>query len=278
MVRRAALLSALTVTLLLGACSNKNEAESAASADAQAGADAPAAEAPAEESKPAPKMDYWRFVGPLIAGTYGGECMRLPDARKMDGAITIGADGKASAGGMDADFRTVKMAMLMRSRDDKGDYSALATLSVDDDKGGMLSLQAGKENGASLARGDTGIMCSKTTASNQLNAQPLYLALAKAVNGRKQTIGCLDTKNLLVRRNTDFEFADGVVRIGDESFDMKAAVSEGFTVHDGGETVALAVVMPEERTLNAMFDGAGKLTHVQAHKKQESTYFCDVKS
>lgn len=283
MSRRSALLSALTLTLLLGACSSKNEDTAAAGddMDAQAGADVhAAADVSAEASPPEPRMDYWNIVGPLVAGSYSGTCLRMPDVHKMDATITVGADGRASAAGLKVDFRAAKLAALMRTRDDKGQYSTVATFSVDDNKGGMLSLlfgQAVKDRSASLGRDDLELICSNIRGAGTLNAQPMYRALSKLLDGKKQTIGCLDSKNLLVQRKVDVELVDGVVRIGDASFDMKAAVSEGFTFSDAGGSLALTIVMPEERTISVLYDGAGKLNHVQARHKQESTHYCTVK-
>jgi hypothetical protein len=283
MIRRTALLSALTLTLLLSACNSKNKDSAAAGegTEAQAAAGVPATvEVPAEVAPPERKMDYWRVVGPLVAGSYSGTCVRMPDGRKMEAAITIGADGKASAGGLNVDFRPAKMAALMRARNDKGQYSALATLYVDDNKGGMLSLQSsqgGNDGSASLARDDIGLVCSNIRGADTLNAQPMYRALSKLLEGKKQTIGCLDSKNLLVRRNVDVEVVDGVVKIGDASFDMKAADSEGFTFDDAGGSLSLAISMPDERTIYVMYDGAGKLMQVLARHKDESTHFCSGK-
>lgn len=278
MLRRTALLSAMTLALLLSACSkdeaNTDDAAAQASAEAQA-----EQEAPVEAEKPQPKLDVWQTIGPLLAGSYSGTCMRMPDAHKMDATITIGADGKVSANDLVVDFRTTKMASLMRSRDAQGQFRTVGTLSIDDTKAGLLSLVAdgaGKENTVSLAREDVGLICSEVKGGAKLNAQPLYMALSKILDGKKQTAGCLDTKNLLVKRSTDISVADGVIKVGDDAFDMKQAVSEGFIFSDGGNTLSLAVVMPEERTINVSYDGAGKLVNVMAHHKQESTHFCSV--
>lgn len=277
MLRQAALLSTLTLSLLLAACS-KDEATTDDTA-AQAAPEAPAEVA--QPDPPPPKLDVWQYVGPLLAGSYSGACLRMPDARKMDATVTIGADGKVSANDLNVDFRTSKMASLMRSREAQGHYRTIATLSIDDTKAGLLSLVSdgsGKENTVSLAREDLGLMCSEVKGSEKLNAQPLYLAVAKLIEGKKQTIGCLDTKNLLAKRNTDISVENGVIRVGDDAFDMKTAVSEGFIFSDGGSTLSLAVVMPEERTINVSYDGAGKLVNVMAHHKQESTHFCSVQN
>lgn len=281
MLHRTALLSAMTLALLLSACSNKDDANTDDAA-AQASAEAQAAqEAPMEANKPEPKLDVWQTVGPLLAGSYSGACLRMPDARKLDGTISIGADGKVSASDLSVDFRSSKLASLIRHHEAQGHYRTIATLSIDDTKAGLLSLVSdgsGKENTVSLAREDVGLICSEVKGSEKLNAQPLYLAVAKLIEGKKQSVGCLDTKNLLTKRDTDISVENGVIKVGDDKFDMKTAVSEGFIFSDDGRTLSLAVVMPEERTINVSYDGAGKLVSVMAHHKQESTHFCSIKS
>jgi len=278
MIRRTALLSALTLSLLLSACS-KNKDEATEDNGAQAASEAQE-QAQAETETPAappPKLDYWKLVSPLVAGTYTGACMRSPDMHKMDGTIVVGADGKASSAGMEADFHQAAQIMLTRSLEDQGAYAAMAVLSADDAKGGSLTLQTGgsaKLSNASFGKGDLALTCSNTGGADKLSTQPLYLSLLKLMNAKKQTISCLDAKNLMVRTKLDVEIDDGVIKFGGTSFDIKSATTESFTIRDSGETLMLSLVMPDERTLNAGYDGAGKLTVLQAYQKQESTHHC----
>lgn len=275
MMRRTALLSALTLSLLLSAC-GKDKDEANEDSQAQAAAEVQEEAAPAEEAPP-PKMDPWPVLGPLVAGNYSGACMRTPDGHKADATIALTADGKASAGGVDVDFREAKKLMVGRMRDDKGQFRALAVFSVDDDKGGMLSLQGGAgENSASLSKGDVGLICSKVNA-DKLNAQPLYLAFARLLDGKKQTVSCLDTRNLLVRRDVDVAIEDGVLKIGDAAYDIKAAVDESVSIDDAGRSLALGIGMADKRTVNLFYDGAGRLTNVMGRNEQESTHHCERK-
>ncbi|KQQ87861.1 hypothetical protein [Massilia sp. Leaf139] len=281
MIRRTALFSALSLALLLGACSKKDDTEGdQAQAEQQAAAEGQAEGDASADAAPAPKMNYWPVVGPFVAGNYSGACTRMPDARKMDAAITVGADGKASAAGMAVDFTMAKKTMLMRTRDDKGQYNTMAMFSVDDDKAGMLTLQTGKAGEgsyASLSRDDVGLVCSNAAGIEKLNAQPLYLSLGKLLNGKKQAVSCLDTSNLLVRRDLAVELSDGVLKVGDARFDMREAVNESFVFDDAGSTAGLILVLPEERRISVMYDGAGQVTNVTAFDKEGSTHACDRK-
>ncbi|QNA90239.1 hypothetical protein G4G28_20190 [Massilia sp. Dwa41.01b] len=279
---RIALLSVLSLCLLLSACSrNKDDAaddtHTQAEAVAQDDAGAQSEEAP---PPPPPVMDYWKVVGPLVAGDYSGACMRKPDARKMEASVKVGADGKASSNGLEVDFRESKKTMLSRQRDAKGQYTAMALFSVDEQKGGMLTVLSSRDGGkgaVNLERDDLGIMCSEVAGTDKLSAQPLYQVLAALALGKKQTVSCVDTKNLLVRRDTEVEFSDGVLRIGDASYAVKDALFETYGFDDAGRSVSLGVGLPDKHNISLSFDGAGKLTGVMGLNERESTHSCEAK-
>ncbi|HBF51921.1 MAG TPA: hypothetical protein DDX04_17990 [Massilia sp.] len=282
MIRRTALLSALTLSLLLSACS-KNKDDDAAGDDAQAQAasevrdeSAPADEAP---PPPPPKMDYWSVVGPLVAGNYGGTCVRMPDGHKMDATVALGANGKVAAGGLDIDFREARKTTLMRVANDKGEYATTAIFAMEPEKAGLLSMHSGEggKGGVTLSRDDVSLMCSDVAGVDKINAQPLHQSMAKFFNGKKQTVSCLDSKNLLVRRDLDVEIDDTVIKIGSDTFDMKSAAFESIAFDDNGSSMALGVGTPDKRTITLMYDGAGTLTGLMAMNAEGSTHSCNKK-
>lgn len=281
MIRRTALLSFLTLSLLLSACSKKNDDTASDDAQAQAASEAQDGNPPADEAPPPPppKMDYWPVVGPLVAGNYGGTCIRMPDGHKMDAAVALGADGKAAAGGLDIDFREARKTTLMRAANDKGEYATTAIFAMEPEKAGLLSLNSGEggKGNVTLSRDDVSLMCSEVSGVDKLNAQPLHKSLAKLFNGKKQTVSCLDTKNVLVRRDLDVEIDDAVVKIGDDVFDMKTAAFETVSFDDNGSSMALGVGTPDKRTITLLYDGAGTLTGLMAMNENASTHSCNKK-
>ncbi len=282
MIRRTALLSALTLSLLLAACS-KDKDESADADETQTQAQAEGGEQAETdiqaEEPPPPKADYWKVVGPLVAGDYSGACMRKPDMRKMDATITVGADGKASSSGMELDFREARKVMLTRQRQKDGGYGAMFMFSVDEGKGGDLLLQSaeGGKGSAIINRDDIGLMCSEVGGIDKLSARPLRAVFSGLLDAKRQTVSCLDNKNLLVRRDTDVEIDGDVLQIGGTKFDIAGAETEMFTFDDAGRTMALSLLMPDKQTIALGYDGAGKLTSVTVLNELERSYSCEPK-
>jgi hypothetical protein len=270
MNRHTVLLSALALTLSLGACSSKNNE----TADAR---DRPQAATDGAAPAPNARLDAWQAVGPLLAGSYTGACVSMPDMRKQDGTIVIGADGKASAGDIKVDFRTAKMVLLKRSRDGKGQYSTLASAFVDDAGGGTLSLLSGQDSSANLGRGDIMLACTHVAGATALHARPLYLAVAKVIEGKPATLSCSDPADILKRKDVAIGVSDGVIRIGDATFDMKTAASETLTFADAGGTLMINLEMADKQTIGLAYDGAGTLAIAQAWNKGAVTWACGAK-
>ncbi|MDN4057534.1 hypothetical protein QPK31_04765 [Massilia sp. YIM B02769] len=281
MIRRTALLSFLTLSLLLSACSKKNDDTAGEDAQAQAASEAQEGNPPADEAPPPPppKMDYWPAVGPLVAGNYGGACVRMPDGRKMDGSVALGADGKAAAGGIDIDFREARKTSLMRVANDKGEYATTAIFAMEPEKAGLLTLHSGETGKGSIifSGDDVSLTCSDVSGVDKINAEPFHKSMAKFFNRKKQTVSCLDTKNLLVRRDLDVEIDDAVVKIGGDAFDMNSAAFESIAFDDNGANVTLGVGMPDKRTIAMTYDGAGTLTGLMATNAEGSTHSCNRK-
>lgn len=56
------------------------------------------------------QIDYWAMLAPLVAGSHGGDCARLPVSEPLPGAaITLGRDGRLTAPGIDVDMRRAQM-------------------------------------------------------------------------------------------------------------------------------------------------------------------------
>jgi hypothetical protein len=276
MVRHTALLAALALTFTLGACSSKDDNEDAAGAQAQAEAAAPPDE-PAVAEAPVRTLDFWKVIGPLAAGKYSGTCGDMSSMRAFQSAITVGADGKASGGDLQADFHLASMAGLNRSRDQNGQYSAMLTLSIDEKKSGGLSLTSdatGRAGSASLTRGDKMLNCANTAMGPALGATSPYAAVSKLLDTSKLSMDCNDPKDIMVQRKVDVRLADGAITIGDTTFDLKTASGESVMFSDAGRSLLLGFTLADERSVNVGYGGDGKMSLVHIWHKSALTHSC----
>lgn len=264
----------MTMTLLLGA-GYSPEAISAAAAEVKRG------EAPASAVASERKTDIWKVVGPLVAGSYTGSCLRTPDGRKGDATITVRADGTASWGELRVDLHAAKVTKLNRARDDRGKFTTKATIAVDDKQSAKLTLLSGvdgKNDDATLARGATSLSCRNVAGGAALNARPLYITMALPLEGKKQTIVCNDPRSpMLMPRDVDVAGANGVIQIGKTAFDMKTAYNEAYVVEHGGSSLLLTATLPAKREISIKYDSAGKVLSVTAMEKNALTYSCTRK-
>lgn len=280
MIRRTTLLSAITISLLLAACS-KNPDQSDSDMPEQDAGEAQAQVVSQADYVPLPtaaRLDYWSVVGPLVAGSYGGSCLRLPDARKLDARVDIKADGKVAAGGIDVDFREAHEFMLMRMGDN-GQNGTAAMFEMQSNKEGALSLQSnvGAKGTVSLARDEIGVICEGVDGVAKLDAMPPHRLLAKLVKTEKQTLGCLDTRDFLTKRNMDIELDGSVIRVGDAAYDARTAANEILTIKDKGESTSLMLLMPDKQTITLIYDGEGKLKSLVGINPEHATHSCDRK-
>jgi len=275
MNRRIAVLSALTLSLLLSACSKDKDDAVTGDAQAETSAQVQDDDAPAGEA-PAPQLKYWPLLGPMVAGSYTGACMRTPGTDTANVTITVGADGKAAANGLAIDFRDAHNITLQRMDNGKGGHGTSAMFHMISAQEGAMTL-SGIDGTASIERDDKGFLCTQVAATGKLNTQPLHQVLASLVNGKKQTLSCGDIKNPLVRRDADVEIDGSVIKVGDASFDMKLASTETVNIDDAGRSMTLILVMPDARSVQLAYDGAGKLGMASARNTAGSTLTCASK-
>ena len=272
MARSAALLSLLAATLLLAACGKKHVADAEAStASAEQSADAPAA--------PEKKVDYWPYVAPLVAGSYGGECMSMPAMQKVDGAaIKLGTDGKASAPGFDGDVGHGKQTTIARELRD-GVYRATANLSTTDES--LLVALIGEADqaqaSATIMAGDKQLMCGKVPELlSRLRSQPIYPGLAKVLEGPQVTLKCIDMKDMLKSHPTPLKIADGIVTLGKDTYDLRKAQLEMVLLMDGANSLSYAFTMPNGQMIQLIYGADGKVRDLQGRGKDEATHACGI--
>lgn len=281
MARRTTLLSVLTIALLLGACSNKNEDAPAAEADSQADSQAAAeAEAPAPE---APPPNYWPAVAPLIAGSYAGDCQQVGTAQKVPGAtIVLAADGKVTAPTLSpsfsADFSKTKSIQLMRNLDPDGTHRASAALIEAGDGPSLQLMTGGKDaaNVASISAQGRQLMCNTTTPIPSLNGKGLHASLAKLVDVPGQKINCMNLGDLMKRHEITIRIADGTAAIGDQKFDLAKAEAETVLLEDGASTLAYQFTMPGGQLISLVYGAANQIKAVVGMGKEGASHSCNT--
>lgn len=273
MARRTTLLSALTIALLLGACSKKNEDAPAAEAETQAAAEA---DAPAPE---APPPNYWPAVAPLIAGSYAGDCQQIGSAQKVPGAtIVLGADGKVTAPDVSADLGKAKSIQLMRNLDQDGTHRASAAL-IDAGDGPSLQLMTGGKdaaNVASISAQGRQLMCNTTTPIQTLNGKGLHASLAKLIDVPGQKINCMNLGDLMKRHEVTIRIGDGTAAIGDQKFELGKAESETVLLDDGASTLAYQFMMPGGQSISLVYGAANQVKAVVGMGKEGASHSCNT--
>lgn len=268
MPRLTLLSAAVLAALVLGACS-KDEGESAGASASTAG------------EKKAGSGEYWAMVAPLVAGSYAGNCGRMPETEPLSGAaITLGADGKLSAPGLNADMRGSQLFVLTRESA-AGAVKAGASISLDAEKGPVLNLVDESRPdgaGAAILQGESMLHCDKGTPMEKMRAQPLYKLAAQALEVRGQTLKCVSLASMGSSTTTEFKLADGVATLGSTSFDLSRATEETLMLNQVDRQMIYSFKLPDRPRMNVSYDASGKVIQVQGRNADGPGEACQVEA
>jgi len=220
--------------------------------------------------------DPWPSVAPLIAGTYTGGCMRVPQMDTVDARIVLGLDGKVTAPDTSFDVRKAQLITLTRETAASG-ARAGAMLSMDAEKGPILNLlDTGKPDGAgaALIAGDKQLSCPKGAPLDKLRSQPLHKALAQLVESPERSIKCVDVATKMSWKDTPFKLAGGVLTLGNETFDLNHADLETLMIVASEDQVTYAARMPNGPMLHVSYTLAGKLIAIQGQAGKGLSHAC----
>lgn len=282
MIRCTVLLSTLAMSMMLGACNSKKQSapDDAASAPAAVlPADAAVVDAQAAAVAAPPKRDIWQAIAPFVAGSYSGACSPTPDAPAAAATITVGADGKVSSGRLSADLRGANNGALSRMHGADGKYTAIASVGINEysSEGVSFFLQAGHASAdtqASFQHGAGTLACAGVSGAPSLAAAPLYPALLKLVQEKKQTVECADPKNLAAHNKLDVELQDGRIKIGEVTIDLAGAANETFGISNREDKLNYLVNFPDKRQVALAWNLAGKLIAVSDQQFETARTMC----
>ena len=262
MVRRLSLLPVGLGILLLGAC-GRDEGQAVRTAGGATVAN----------------IDYWPMVAPFLAGSYAGDCIRLPQSEPLPGAaIVLGADGRLGAPGVDADMRRAHLVQLGRESEG-GKVKVSAMLSIDAANGPVLTLndEGGPEGaGAAIMQSDSQVSCGKGAPLAKLRGQPLYKVAAPVIEGSARTLKCSILRTRMAWTDTEFKVANGVATLGAESFDLGRAEKETLLLTADENQLAYSFSLPGRPLMYVFYDAAGKVLSVEGRTEHETTHACHV--
>jgi hypothetical protein len=165
---------------------------------------------------------------------------------------------------------------LRRQRDAAGQVTGgFSTADAGENGAVVLLARAPAEgNGAFIAKGTTSIQCEKSKDMTGLTGKDFDGARAKLLSLPKGTISCLSLETRKIE-NVNYQFADGMIRLQNESYALNSAKLEILTLHEGASTLSYTLVSRDDRTVMIMLDAHGQLTSIDVTGKGSALYACD---
>lgn len=78
---------------------------------------------------------------------------------------------------------------------------------------------------------------------------------------------CLDPKTMMSSKDTGIALADGVISIGDASYDPRKSSTEMLNLSNSGESLLMTIQVPGTQSIGPGSDGAGHLTMAKVLSK-----------
>jgi hypothetical protein len=244
-----------------------------------AGAHAGVAEALPGGGSTSPALDFWRVLGPLVAGSYTGTCTNLRERRKAPATITIGADGIVSNGALQADFKKANLATLSHYRSDTGKYETSIDLSTGDSTQAQLRLatsQTGTDNSTIFSSDEMQLLCRHAGALPALAAAAPGQAVAPLIDTKKGTMAC-SQDGKTAPTTLQVRLADGMLFYGARSINLMAPISESATFMRSGRDLTMHYALKDGSTVTAGYNGAGTLAFLMVMHEQRILQICAVK-
>jgi hypothetical protein len=225
----------------------------------------------AARAEAAPTVNYWSAIAPLVAGTYGGNCLRPPSADAYKGSIVIAPDGQVSAGDVHSNLRKADISLASTVDNDKPASAMNAMLN---DFTLMLA-DKGPERGlvSMVASGDQAVACEHDMKAPALRGMKVYKLVARFVDTAERKITCIPT-GALKSGQVDYRLAAGVLSLNGEPFDLNTSKQESVLFTDGLSRLFYSSTLPDGRLIKINIDGQGKLAGLEGKGKNDQLYAC----
>lgn len=262
----------LATGLILGACKEKTVNAPVSPSSGQAGERAPAS---GNTGAASAEVDYWPMIAPMVAGTYTGQCQRLPDLTRSAGKIVVARDGTVSAGDFSESIANgeIKLSSLIV------DGAPVHSMEAADGDFKMNLADRGGADGvsATMVRGDKVVSCDKVVEPTGMRDKRLYPLFAAKVQSPGQDFKCYNPGALSSGEQAalPFRFTDGVLHINGEAFDFKAAEQEVATFARGLDRVEYRGILADNVTVQFELDESGMLRRFGALAGDSKMYMCE---
>ncbi len=219
-------------------------------------------------------VDYWRVISPLVAGTYEGQCQRLPDATRSPGTFRVAQDGKVTFGDLSETMRKgeIKLARTIQN----GVMTNLVEAIDGPLRIYLVDAGASSGVGTTMTREDTVVTCEKAAQALGLRSQRIYPLFAQMVESPTEQFKCFDPV-VAAQSPVPFTFNDGVLAIGSDRFDFKSADQETAAFSHGLSRVEYHGFLANEQAVHFELDEQGKLRRFGAMAKDKRSYMCELK-
>lgn len=199
-------------------------------------------------------------LAPLLAGTYTGACKAKPDLDDTPGAsaITVSADGKVRAPGVEFDLRDSLLMELSRTvAGSKPEVKAVFRTMYEEsyfllvpERGGYVAAAKSDEHEFS---------CDEVKTTPGLNASPFWLSMAAALDAER-TVACRRAEHD-TPRNVVFHLAQGKGRLDDQKLDLAHSGKETLVISQG-RAMQYEARLANGRTFTVAYDVRGDIIGV----------------
>lgn len=244
--------------------------ESVAEADQASAAQAPAL----------PKRDYWKLLGPSLAGDYSGPCMRITGAggERKDMAVSLAADGKYTFSDHAGNLLDSTTATINRSRNEDGSMGLVFSAIGNNSAFSLATGPRGVGSQANLTRaqGVETFACEAAKHTVALNSKPLHVTLAPVLEQPSQKIDCM-MSGKLVPASVDFQLKNGVLTVGQYTYEL-AGMREMITLENGFSTLSYIALNGDSDSVSVTLNESGTVELVSRRHEKDGMMTCTHES
>ncbi len=230
-----------------------------------------AVDQPASAVAGAPPVNYWSVIAPLVAGKYGGHCLRPPASDAYAGAILVGSDGAVTAADVRSNLRQADI--VLSAANDNGERSAGMNASHNDFT--MMLADKGPARGlvSMVVSGDRAVTCEQDMAAPALRGLHVYAVIARFIDAPSHQLSCIAT-GALTQGTADFSLANGILTLHGERFDLHTSRTETALFTDGLSKLFYTSTLADGRVIKLNLDDHGKLAGIDGKGDGDQLYAC----